>query len=93
MRKLALIIPLALFGCMDPPPACMTPNESGVILAVNTARGLDYGGRGGPYPWMRSTVTVRMNNGVSRVCTVSDVDKSMFPIGERVNLALARRAL
>jgi hypothetical protein len=92
MRKLALIIPLALFGCIDPPPVCMTPNESGVILAVNTTRGYNTG-RGGPYPWMTSTVTVRMNNGVSRICSISDMDEKMFPIGERVNLAIAKRAL
>lgn len=94
MRRIVVLVAVALSGCLseDKTPACMTPQESGVILSVTSDAGVNYG-RGGPYPWQVSTVTVRMNNGVSRICSIRDVAPKMFPIGERVNLALAKRAL
>jgi hypothetical protein len=94
MRWIALVAVVALSACIpeDKTPVCMTPQESGVVLSVNSESGVNYG-RGGPYPWQISTVTVRMNNGVSRICSIRNVDAKMFPIGERVNLALAKRAL
>lgn len=92
MKRFALLACLALAACGDPPPACMSGNESGIVTGV---RGdVDrYCGRGGCYDTPSTTVSVRMADGTTRVCNASRTTPDMLVVGQRMRLTMASRVL
>jgi hypothetical protein len=94
MKKLALLPMLLLAACSIPDPVpCMTEKEYGTVLEVKGDI-REYCGRSGCNSVPSATVSVKMPNGVVRICQASYLTPKMFPaVGEKVSLTLLQRVM
>jgi hypothetical protein len=92
MKRLLILFAMAsLSACLPGHKRCMNENEVGTVVGSKTVAGQFCERTSGCENWQYATVTVRMANGVTRVCKIDDVSAGLLEPGTKVNLSVGYR--